>query len=48
MQSEKNNSICVVGSGNSDLFLVVTHFPVEGETLEAKDVYSKNGGKGAN
>lgn len=42
------NDICVVGSGSFDLFLVVNHFPVEGETLQANEAFIKNGGKGAN
>ena len=42
------HQICVVGSASFDLFLLVHHFPVEGETLQAKDSFIKNGGKGAN
>ncbi|KAL4463941.1 hypothetical protein ABPG74_005878 [Tetrahymena malaccensis] len=46
--AQNNYSICVVGSGSFDLFLLVNHFPVEGETLQANDSFIKNGGKGAN
>ncbi len=40
--------ICVVGSASFDLFLIVDHFPAEGETLQSQDSFIKNGGKGAN
>ena len=41
-------TICVLGSANQDQFLVVDHFPVEGETIQASDKFYKCGGKGAN
>lgn len=40
--------ICVIGSSNMDLVLVVDRIPNRGETIIGKDLFYNPGGKGAN
>ena len=45
---EKTKKICVFGSANADYFLYVKKIPSRGETLQAQQFMTANGGKGAN
>lgn len=38
----------MLGSANADYFLYVSHIPANGETLQADNFLTANGGKGAN
>ena len=46
MQGQKK--ICVLGSANADHFLYVKKIPAVGETIQSRDYFTANGGKGAN
>ncbi len=47
MQTD-SHKICVLGSANVDSFIYVPHIPVPGETIQADNYMTANGGKGAN
>lgn len=48
MEISKLYDICSLGSASNDITMLVSRFPVEGETLQALEVHHANGGKGAN
>lgn len=47
-KSYKETGVTILGSSNIDLFLYVEDFPVDGETLHAKQLIRSEGGKGSN
>jgi ribokinase len=47
MEGQKHQ-ICILGSANFDYFLEMNDFPKEGETIQAHNYFTNNGGKGAN